>query len=357
MRQGFFIYFDAMKKLLLVLLALVVIGAAAAAFVFLGPATGFSGGKEYLYIRTKAATKEAVLDSMKKNELMTRDWAFNLLAKKYGYWSNIKPGRYEIKNGASVVDIFRMLKNGTQSPVSFTFNKLRTKKDLARMAGRRLEFDSTEMMAFLNNADSMARYNATPETALWNLLPDTYEYFWNTTPSKVYSKLAGESKKFWNEERKQKAAALNLTPIQVYIIGSIVEEETNAQQEKDTIASVYINRLRRGMPLGADPTIKFALQDFSINWIRGDMLNVSSPYNTYRNKGLPPGPICTPSRKTLDAVLSAPATNYLYFVANSNFSGTHLFSATYAEHLEKARAFQQEDKRRREAKANASEAN
>lgn len=338
------------------MLALIVIGVAAVAFIFLGPATGFSGGKEYLYIRTQAPTKEAVLDSMKARQLMTREWAFNLLANRYNYWENIKPGRYEIKNGASVVDMVRMLKNGRQSPVNFTFNKLRTKNELARFAGRLLEFDSTAMMAFLNNADSLARYDATPETALWNLIPDTYEYFWNTTPGKVYSKLASEAKKFWTTERKQKAAALNLTPLQVSIIASIVEEETNNNEEKDTIASVYINRLRRGMPLGADPTIKFALQDFSITWIRGDMLNVSSPYNTYRNKGLPPGPICTPSRKTLEAVLSAPATNYLYFVANSNFSGSHLFSATYAEHLIKARAFQQEDKRRREAKAKAREA-
>ena len=121
-------------------------------------------------------------------------------------------------------------------------------------------------------------------------------------------------------------------------------------EEKDTIASVYINRLRSGMPLGADPTIKFALKDFSITWVRGEMLDVISPYNTYRNKGLPPGPICTPSKKTIDEVLKAPPTSYLYFVASSAFNGTHLFSNTYAEHLLKAKAYQVEDKRRREAK-------
>lgn len=339
-----------MKKLLLILLALIVVGAAVVAFIFLGPATGFSGGKEYLYIRTNAATRDAVWDSLRKNNLVTREWAFNLLAGRYKYWQNIKPGRYEIKNGASVIDVVRMLKNGRQAPVELTFSKLRRKQDLARLSGRKFEFDSTEMIAFLNSPAELSSFDVTPETAMWKVLPDKYEFFWNTTPEAVYKKLAERSDRFWTEERRQKAAALGLTPLQAYIIGSIVEEETNHLAEKDTIASVYINRLKKGMPLGADPTIKFALQDFTITWIRGDMLRVQSPYNTYRNKGLPPGPICTPSVKTLDAVLSAPQTNYLYFVANSSFNGTHLFSNNYTEHLIKARAFQQEDKRRREAK-------
>jgi len=344
-----------MKKLILILLALVVIGGAIVAFIFFGPATGFKGEKKYLYIRTNAATREAVMDSIRKNDIIGNEWAFNMVAGRVNYWNKIRPGRYEIKQGSSVINIVRMLKNGRQSPVDLVINKIRTKEDLARIAGRKFEFDSSDMIAFLNNPDSMSRYDATPETAMWRVIPDNYSYYWNTTPGKVFKKFNERSKKFWTEERVNKAKALNLSPLQAYILASIVEEETNKNEEKDTIASVYLNRMSKGMPLGADPTIKYALKDFSIKWIHGEMLNVSSPYNTYRNRGLPPGPICTPSVKTIDAVLAAPPTNYLYFVANSNFSGTHLFSATFNEHLAKAKAYQEEDKRRREAKEASSE--
>jgi UPF0755 protein len=173
-------------------------------------------------------------------------------------------------------------------------------------------------------------------------LPDTYTYFWNSTPEKVFEKLVQENEKFWNEERIQKAQSKNITPVQAHIVASIVEEETNADSEKGEVASVYLNRVRIGMPLQADPTVKFALRDFGLKRIYHGHLQAPSPYNTYRNKGLPPGPICTPSRKTIDAVLDAPQTNYLYFVASPKLDGTHDFSATYDEHLKKARLYQKE---------------
>jgi UPF0755 protein len=243
-----------------------------------------------------------------------------------------------------------MLRNGTQADVKLVITKLRTKEDFARLAGNRLEFDSTKMWKFLNTNDSLSKFGVDSSTSMYHILPDTYTFLWNTTPASVYQKLYNESKKFWNDERKASAQALGLSPLQAYTLASIVEEETNAAEEKDTIASVYLNRLKAGMPLGADPTIKFALKDFAIKWIHGEMLSVSSPYNTYQNKGLPPGPICTPSKATINEVLKAPQTPYFYFVASSAFNGTHLFSATYAEHLVKAKAYQAEDKRRREAK-------
>ena len=178
------------------------------------------------------------------------------------------------------------------------------------------------------------------------VLPDTYTFFWNTSPKNIYKKLTEEEKKFWTEERTQKAGKLGLTPLQVYTLASIVDEETNAIKEKGTIASVYINRVNKSMPLQADPTIRFALNDFTIKRVYGDHLKVASPYNTYQNTGLPPGPICTPSKKTIDAVLNAPATDYLYFVADSSFNGTHSFSVTYDEHLQKAKAYQKAFKER-----------
>lgn len=348
MLTGFFVTLKTMKKIIRIGLILILIIAGIGAWILLGSATGFSSTKEYLYIRSNAATKEAVLDSLEKNKIVTNLSAFSFLANQMDYWESIKPGKYEIKKGSSLLDIVRMLRNGKQTPVDLVITKLRTKEDFARFTGARFEFDSSEMIAFLNNSDSLKKFDANAETALSIILPDTYQYFWNSSPSAVYQKLYNESKKFWNQDRLDKAKALNLTPGQIYTLASIVEEETNANEEKDTIASVYINRLKTGMALGADPTIKFALKDFSITWVRGEMLNVASPYNTYRNKGLPPGPICTPSKKTIDEVLNAPATSYLYFVASSAFNGTHLFSNTYEEHLLKARAYQAEDKKRRE---------
>jgi UPF0755 protein len=280
------------------------------------------------------------MDSLRTNKIIKHERIFSLLADRFNYWQSIKPGKYEIKKGSSLLSIIRMLRNGQQTPVNLVITKLRTKEDLARLAGSRFEFDSAQMMAFLNNADSLKKYNIDPERSMALVLPDTYTYFWNTTPAKVYKKLAEESERFWTAERKQKAQSQGLDPVQAYTLASIVEEETNASAEKGNIASVYLNRISKGMPLQADPTVKFALKDFGLKRIYQKHLEVESPYNTYRNRGLPPGPICTPSRKTIDAVLNSPKTEYVYFVASPKFDGTHDFSVTYDEHLKKAREYQ-----------------
>lgn len=345
--DGVFVTLKPMKKILKIALVIVVLALLAGAWIFLGPATGFSEAKKYLYIRSNAATKEAVLDSLQTENLITNKSAFAFLANRLDYWQNIRSGKYEIKKGSSLLTVVRMLRNGRQSPVDLVINKFRTKEDFARFTGARFEFDSAQMISFLNNADSMKRYRVDTATVFFNVLPNTYRYYWSTTPSAVYKKLHDEAEKFWNEERKAKAKALRLTPVQAYTLASIVEEETTNNKEKDTIASVYLNRLHKGMRLGADPTIKFALRDFSIKWIHGAMLDVPSPYNTYKNAGLPPGPVCTPSAVTLEAVLNAPSTNYLFFVANSKLNG-HLFSQTFEEHVKKANLYRQEDKLRRQ---------
>lgn len=338
---GFFITLPpAMKKVFIFLLLLIVLAAAIAGWIFVGPATGFSSSKETLYIRTNAATKNAVLDSLRANKIITNESAFELLAGRLDYWQHIRPGKYEINKGTSLLTLVRKLRNGQQTPVNFTITKIRTKEDLAKMVARKLEIEEDDMLAYLNNADTLRHYGVSPEEAVTKILPDTYTFFWNTTPTRVYKKFAGESDEFWTAERKNKAAKLGLNPTTAYILSSIVEEETNNQEEKDTIASVYLNRVRTGMPLQADPTVKFALKDFALTRIYGDHLNVQSPYNTYRNRGLPPGPICTPSKKTIDAVLSAPQTSYIYFVANKQLNGTHVFSNTYNEHMVKAREYQ-----------------
>jgi UPF0755 protein len=330
-----------MKKFILIALAVLVIGAAILAWLVIGVGTGFSGKKETLYIRSDASTREAVMDSLRSNKIINNETVFNFLAGRMGYWNKIKPGKYEISKGSSLLSIVRKLRNGQQTPVDLVIKKLRTQEDFARLTGNKFEFDSADMMQYLNHSDLLKKHEINSNEAMGLVLPDTYRFFWNTTPEKVFNRLADETQKFWTEERKQKAAAKGFTALQITTIASIVEEETNAQAEKGNVASVYINRMKKGMPLQADPTVKFALKDFGLKRIYHKHLEAESPYNTYRVKGLPPGPICTPSKKTIDAVLNAPETNYYYFVASPQFNGTHEFSATYEEHLKKARIYQE----------------
>ena len=330
-----------MKKFILIGLAVLALGAVIIAWLLIGVGTGFSAKKETLYIRSDAATREAVMDSLRSNKIINNETIFNFLAGRMGYWERIKPGKYDIDKGSSILNIVRKLRNGQQTPVDLVIKKLRTQEDFARLTGNKFEFDSADMMQYLNQNDFLSKHEINSNEAMGLVLPDTYRFFWNTTPEKVFSRLAEETEKYWTPERKQKATAKGFTPLQITTIASIVEEETNAQAEKGNVASVYINRMKKGMPLQADPTVKFALKDFSLKRIYHKHLEAESPYNTYRVKGLPPGPICTPSKKTIDAVLDAPETNYYYFVASPQFNGTHEFSATYDEHLRKARDYQE----------------
>lgn len=336
-----------MKKFFKIVFVILILLAAVGAWMFLGSGTGFPEKRRFLYISTKAATKGAVLDSLQTNNLVSNTTAFSFLANRLDYWENIKPGKYEIAKGSSLLTIVRMLRNGRQAPVDLVITKFRIKEDFARFSGARFEFDSTEMIAFLNDADSMANFSVDTATVFCNILPDTYRYFWNTPPAAVYRKFYQAQQNFWNEERKQKAQLLGLSQNEVYTLASIIEEETTNHSEKDTIASVYLNRLTKGMPLQADPTLKFAVRNFALKRISGDILHTESPYNTYNRKGLPPGPICTPSKITIDAVLNPATTPYYYFVANNRLNG-HLFSANFEEHVQKATAYRLQDKARRE---------
>ncbi len=331
-----------MKRILLICLFVVIVFAAIGAWILLGSATGFDDTKRTLYIRTDGATKTAVMDSLKAQHIISNESAFNWIAERMNYWDRVKPGKYDIKKGTSLLSIVRILRNGQQTPVNFTITKIRTNEDFARLAGNKFEFDSLQMISFISNNDSLKPYSVQTQEAMSIVLPDTYTFLWTTSPRKVIKKLSDENKKFWSDDRLARAKSLQLTPLQISTLASIVDEETNAVKEKGTVASVYMNRLKKGMPLQADPTVKFALRDFGLKRIYEKHLFTESPYNTYRNKGLPPGPICTPSKKTIDAVLNAPATDFIYFVASPKFNGEHEFSATYAEHLLKAKQYQQE---------------
>ncbi|WP_207493996.1 endolytic transglycosylase MltG [Aridibaculum aurantiacum] len=330
-----------MKKIILSLVALALVAAAIIGWLVVGSATSFTQKKKYLYINTGKADKASVMATIRDSNLVKNPGIFEVIANQMDVWEKVKPGRYEIKKGESLLNIARTLRNNRQSPVNLVINKIRTKQDLARIIGKNFEIDSVDVISYMNNPDSLAKLNVDEHTVMTVVIPNTYSIQWTTPTNKIFQRLKKEQETFWSKKnRQEKAEQLGLTPKQVYIIASIVEEETNKHDEKGNVASVYINRMQQGMPLGADPTIKFALQDFSLKRIYEKHLQVESPYNTYRNQGLPPGPICTPSSTTIDAVLDAPRTNYLFFVAKSDFSGYHTFTTNYADHLKYAKEYQ-----------------
>lgn len=327
-----------MKKIFSLLFIVLLIIAAYAAWNVFGPTVNAPAGK-YLFIKT-GSTYDEVKQQLKDEQILSGTFFFDKIAKQVKYNRNVKPGRYEIKDNSSLLSLVRILKSGSQSPVKLVINKLRTKEDLAAKIGNGFEADSLQVISFLTSNDSLAAYSLDTNTVMTAVIPDTYLLLWNTSFKKIFGRLKDEQEKFWNKERLQKAADKNLTTEQVYTMASIVEEETNKAEDKPLIASVYMNRINKGMMLEADPTVKYAMRNFGLKRILHGHLAYESPYNTYQNKGLPPGPICTPSSKTIDAVLDAPATNYIFFVAKPDFRGYSNFAATYEEHLVFAKAYQ-----------------
>ncbi len=266
---------------------------------------------------------------------------FDWVARKMNLPNHIHPGRYRVHRGMSNHQLVTLLRSGQQEPLRLVLNNFRTVADLASYVSRRLEADSASIHKLLTNPAFLQDFGLEPPTALCLVIPNTYYFYWNTSASQFVERMHREFQAFWTDQRQQQAQALGLSPVEVIILASIVEEETNHAPEMSTIASVYLNRLRKGMKLQADPTVKYALGDFSLQRILKRHLDHPSPYNTYVVAGLPPGPICTPSPVAIDATLQAPQTNYLYFCANPNQPGTHVFAATYAEHKRNARRYHQ----------------
>lgn len=326
-----------MKKIILILVVLLITIGIYAAWQVFGPTVSNPENK-YFYIRTGAGYEE-VKRSLKEKKIITGTFFFNLVAKQVKYDRQVKAGKYEIKSGSSIISLLRMLKVGRQVPVRFVINKFRTREDFAGKAGQQFEFDSTEVIKFMSSNDSLAAYQLDTNTVMTAIIPNSYLFWWNVSFKNLFTRLEDQKEKFWDGKREQKAAALHLTPKQVYTIASIVEEETNKEADKGLVASVYINRLKKGMKLEADPTVKFAIRDFKLKRILHSHLAFPSAYNTYRQTGLPPGPICTPSINTIDAVLNSPKTNYIFFVAKPDFNGYSNFAETYQEHLIFARAY------------------
>lgn len=326
------------NKIILYIVVFVLGFLAFAAYYILGPVVS-APDKNYFYIHTGSNYAD-VEAGLKEQGVLKKTGIFNIIARQLNYTQAVKPGRYEIKKGINLISLVRMLKAGRQVPVKLVINKWRTIDDMRAKISENFEVPGQAVDDFLYSNDSLSKWNMDTTTLLANVIPATYEIYWNSSLPHIIEKLKDKHDSFWNEERKAKARAKNLTPLQVHIIASIVDEETNMAADKGNVASVYINRLRSGMKLQADPTVKFALRDFTLRRILYGHLKYPSPYNTYYTTGLPPGPICTALPSTLDAVLDAPETKYIFFAAKPDFKGAHVFAETYAEHKLNATAYQ-----------------
>jgi UPF0755 protein len=305
--------------------------------IFFSPVKAGDDGID-IYIG-RNAVYEDVKDTLRRKGVLVNETAFDLLAKRKRYMSSIKPGRYVITDNMSSNDIVNLLKSGTQTPVSITFNNTRTLADLSEKLGKQIASDSAAINNALIDENNYSSEGFTRETIIAAFIPDTYEVYWTITPAGLIERMIKEFRSFWNSERLEKAGKLGLTPVEVSILASIVDDEVLKEDEKPRIAGVYINRLRRNMPLQACPTIKFALNDFTIRRVLNEHLKVDSPYNTYIHTGLPPGPVRSASKEGINAVLNAEDHNYLYFVARYDFSGYHHFSTNLRDHINYANKY------------------
>ena len=328
-----------MKKIFGIIVVIIALAGVYAGWNIFGPTISVPNGI-FFYIYTGSSYEE-VKNGLNKQDILSGSFFFDKIARRAKYDQNVRPGKYEISKGMSLYSLIRMLKAGRQTAVRLVINKLRTKEDLAKKIGGQFEADSLAAINFLTNNDSLRKFGLDSHTVMTAVIPNTYLFNWNSPINKLFTRLKDEHDKFWTEERLQKASAKNLSTAKVYTMASIVEEETNKLKDKGLIASVYINRINKGMRLEADPTVKYAMRDFGLKRILYGHLTYPSPYNTYQNTGLPPGPICTPSAQTIDAVLNAPKTDYIFFVAKPDFNGYSNFAVTYEEHLVFAKQYQE----------------
>lgn len=285
------------------------------------------------------ATYEQVIDSLKKHEIIMNYEAFDWVAKRKKYNEAIKPGKYLLDKGLNTNEIVNMLKSGNQQPIQVTFNNLRFIEELAGAVSKYIEPDSTDLLQKFNDPAIHEKYGFTKSTFHCMFIPNTYEFYWTTTADQFLERMSMEYRRFWNKERKNKAVELGLTPEEVMTVASIVQEETNKKDEKPIVAGLYLNRIKRGMPLQADPTVKFALGNFHIKRVLNIHLAIDSPYNTYKYAGLPPGPINFPEISSIEAVLNASKTSYIYMCARQDFSGYHNFARNLSAHNANARKY------------------
>lgn len=308
-----------------------------------------------LFIPTGAGYAQ-VQDSLRSSGNVQM-FKFEVLSRIKGYPETVQPGRYVLDRGVTALAVVNKLRAGDQDEVRITFNKIRSVSQLAGIVSKRIEADSVSIVRVLSDSAFLSRFSyafegadsameaalrVNPGNVLGCFIPNTYYCYWDTDAEEFFKRMYWELNDFWEGERRAKADSMDMDRLEIISLASIVEEETNKKDERADIASVYLNRLRRRMLLQADPTVKYAVGDFGLKRILREHLAVESPYNTYKERGLPPGPICTPSISSIDAVLENKQTKYLYFCAKPDFSGYHVFATSYARHLANARAYQRE---------------
>jgi UPF0755 protein len=296
--------------------------------------------KVFLYIPTNANFKQ-VLDSIDAHQLLIDKETFMSLANDRNLSSRFKSGKYPIKKGMNNREILNMLIAGNQEPVDLSFRNIRLKEDFAAKASIKLEFDSLSLIQLLDSTEFVKSYGFTKDNIYTMFIPNSYQMYWNVSAKDFFIRMNKEYLKFWNQERLAKASKLNLSQQDVTILASIVDSEALMDKEMPTIAGLYLNRLHRGIKLEADPTVIFANNDFTIRRVLNKHLRKVSPYNTYMNLGLPPGPIMMPSINAIDAVLNHETHNYIYMCAKEDFSGYHNFATNLTEHLVNAKKFQE----------------
>lgn len=277
-------------------------------------------------------TQDKVMEQLRKVGNVRSTKQLEFLLNLVGYKDHINPGQYALKPGVSPFQIVRVLRSGLQTPVKLTFNNMRTVEELAGRLSMQLSSDSLTLLNCFRETAWRDSLQLTEQNYMCVFIPDTYEVWWNISPEKLRGKFVRAWKNFWDETRLRGASQIGLTQAQVSTLASIVEEETKQTDEMPKVAGLYLNRMRIDMPLQADPTVKFAVGDFTIKRILREHTLINSPYNTYKVIGLPPGPIRIPSIRALDATLQPNRHSYLYMCAKEDFSGYHAFATTYEQH-------------------------
>lgn len=281
---------------------------------------------------------EDLVSILQKDSLLQGEGGFRKVANWMKFTDNsVKPGRYEIHSGWSNRQLISILRAGIQKPLDVVINNVRNLEELAGKVATFIEPDSQTLLSEMINPNTLSRHSLNKESALTLYIPNSYEFFWNTNANGFVNRMQEEHDRFWRQNsRSEKAKKLDMNEQDVYTLASIVERETQAMSERPAVAGLYLNRLKRGMPLQADPTVVFAVGDFSIRRVLHKHLEIDSPYNTYKVQGLPPGPICMPSISSIDAVLDAEDHNYLYMCARPDNSGLHAFASTLRGHNQNA---------------------
>jgi UPF0755 protein len=331
-----------LKKFIIALVLIIVVSLAGTGIFYylryFGP--NVTDKQEYLYIRT-GSTFNDVYSTIIKDGIVKDTTSFMQAAHSMNYPNRVKPGKYRLTSGMSNRSLLNMLKSGNQEPVKLAIHNIRLKEQFAGFLAKKLEPDSVAMLRLLDSTAFVEKYGFTTENVYTMFLPNSYEFYWNTTPEKFFERMYANYQKFWTPERKAKAAAINLTQQQVSVLAAIVDAEALHDDDMPAVAGLYLNRLKKGMKLETDPTVIFAVGDFTIKRVLRKDLMKDSPYNTYMYAGLPPGPIMMPSINAINSVLDYQHNDYLYMCAKEDFSGYHNFANNEADHRVNARKFQE----------------